>query len=74
LLTSARRNIGFWGTSGKPREYRENILSLKTGKPVAIVDELVKDRVQSQLPNSDGQDYLIVIEDGTRLKIDATTD
>jgi len=34
----------------------------------------VKDSVQSQFADQDGQDYLLVIEGGTRLKIYAITE
>lgn len=60
----------FWGNPGKPKEWRENILSLRTGTQVGTVDELASgDSVESQLADHDGQNYLLIIEGGTRLKI-----
>ena len=60
----------FWGNTGKPKEWRENILSLRTGQQVGTVDELASgDSVESQLADHDGQDYLLIVEGGTRLKI-----
>jgi hypothetical protein len=59
----------FWGNPGKPSEYRENILSLKTGQQVGTINELGKESVLSQFADRDGRDYLIVIDSGTRLKI-----
>ncbi len=60
----------FWGNTGKPKEGGENILSLRTGQQVGTVDELASgDSVESQLADHDGQDYLLIVEGGTRLKI-----
>jgi len=60
----------FWGNTGKPKEWRENILSLRTGTQVGTVDELASgDSVESQLADHDGQNYLLIVEGGTRLKI-----
>lgn len=60
----------FWGNTGKPREWRENILSLRTGMQVGTVDELASgDTVESQFADHDGQNYLLIVEGGTRLKI-----
>jgi hypothetical protein len=60
----------FWGNTGTPKEWRENILSLRTGMQIGTVDELASgDSVESQLAEHDGQNYLLIIEGGTRLKI-----
>jgi len=59
----------FWGNPGKPAEWRENILSLRTGQQVGTVDELIGDSVDSQLADHDRQNYLLIVEGGTRLKI-----
>jgi len=65
----------FWGGPGKPRENRENILSVKTGLQVGTLDELaINDSAGEQFADHKGRDYLLVLEGGTRLKVYAITE
>jgi hypothetical protein len=48
---------------------RLRALSGETTASQVTVDERVSDSVESQLADHDGQDYLLIVESGTRLKI-----
>jgi len=58
----------FWGNP-VVTDLRENVYSVSTGALLGAVKETVHDTVSSGLAQHDGNDYLLVMEGGTRLKV-----